>query len=107
MIAQHIIQRNSYGHQYKESTAVIDIEITDLKKAVFIFDKMNLEGNVIPKDELLKNKLLSRNEQSQERCEVVVNKTKPMTLKFYKSSEVLSVHFIMATGINMECHAIK
>ncbi|KAJ7380574.1 hypothetical protein OS493_009041 [Desmophyllum pertusum] len=93
VIAQHIIQRNSYGHQYKETPAVIYIEITDLKKAVFIFDKMNLESNIIPKEELLKKDLSSRNEESQERCEIVVKKTKPMTFKFYKNSKVLSVHF--------------
>ena len=58
VILIHIIQRNSCGHKCKESDAVIVVELTQLRKAVFIFDKMNLEGDLIAKAELLKKKKL-------------------------------------------------
>ncbi len=34
----HIIQRNSYGHEYKETGAVIDVQFTQLRKALFVFN---------------------------------------------------------------------
>ena len=92
VILNHIIQRNSYGHRYKESDAVIDVELTQLRKAVFIVDKMNLEGDLIAKAELLK-KNFSGKEVAAERCEVVITESKPMGLKYRKNSEVLSVSF--------------
>ena len=92
VILNHIIQRNSYGHRYKESDAVIDVELTQSRKAVFIVDKMNLEGDLIAKAELLK-KNFSGKEVAAERCEVVITESKPMGLKYRKNSEVLSVSF--------------
>ena len=93
VILNHIIQRNSYGHRYKESDAVIDVELTQLRKAVFIFDKMNLEGDLIAKAELLKKNFSSGKGVAAERCEVVITESKPMRLKYRKNSEVLSVTF--------------
>ena len=93
VILNHIIQRNSYGHKYKESDAVIDVELTQLRKAVFIFDKMNLEGELIAKAELLKKNFSSGTEVAAERCEVVITESKPMRLKYRKNLEVLSVSF--------------
>ena len=93
VILNHIIQRNSYGHRYKESDAVIDVELTQLRKAVFIFDKMNLEGDLIAKAELLKKSFSSGKGVAAERCEVVITESKPMRLKYRKNSEVLSVTF--------------
>lgn len=54
----HVIQQNSYGHEYKETDAVTDVQFTQLRKALFVFDKMNLEGDLIVKEELLKKKIL-------------------------------------------------
>ena len=93
VILNHIIQRNSYGHEYKETDAVIDVQFTQLRKALFVFDKMNLEGDLIIKEELLKKKFPSGEERSAERCEVVITESKPMRLKYLKNSEVLSVSF--------------
>ena len=87
VILNHIIQRNSYGHRYKESDAVIDVELTQLRKAVFIFDKMNLEGDLIAKAELLKKNFSSGKEAAAERCEVVITESKPMRLKYRKNSD--------------------
>ena len=54
MISCHIIQSNSFGHQFKETSACIDVAITNMKKAVFIFNKMNLDGVLVSRDYLLK-----------------------------------------------------
>ena len=58
---KHIVQRDSYGHQYTETTAVVNVEVTRINKAVFIFDKMNIEGELIAKDDLLKKKPTKNN----------------------------------------------
>ena len=94
VISCHIIQSNNFGHQFRETSACIDFVITEMRKAVFIFNKMNLEGVLISRDNLLKKCFGSGNVvQALERCEVVVNETKPSTLKYHKNTEVLSVHF--------------
>ena len=59
---------------------------------MFIVDKMNLEGDLIAKAELLK-KNFSGKEVAAERCEVVITESKPMALKYHKNSEVLSASF--------------
>ena len=61
VLLKHIVQRNSYGHQYTETTAVVNVEVTRINKAVFIFDKMNIEGELIAKDDLLKKKPTKNN----------------------------------------------
>lgn len=88
VLLKHIVQRNSYGHQYRESTAVVNVEVTQINKAVFIFDKMNIESELIAKDDLLKKKPTKNNG----RCEVIVDNSKPLKFR-YKNSEVLSVNF--------------
>lgn len=89
VILKHIVQRNSYGHECRESTAVVNVEVTRINKAVFIFHKMNIEGELIAKDDLLKKKPTKNNE----RCEVIVDNSKPLKLRYNKHSEVLSVNF--------------
>ena len=53
IICKHIIQRNSYGHTYKETIACVDISIENIRKARFVFDYMNAEspaqGRYVPK----------------------------------------------------------
>ena len=61
VLLKHIVQRNSYRHQYTETTAVVNVEVTRINKAVFIFDKMNIEGELIAKDDLLKKKPTKNN----------------------------------------------
>jgi hypothetical protein len=53
VIAEHIVRRNSFGHIYNEAAACITIEFTNRKKAVFVFDKINLEGTVCAKENIL------------------------------------------------------
>ena len=46
---------------FLETTAVVNVEVTRINKAVFIFDKMNIEGELIAKDDLLKKKPTKNN----------------------------------------------
>ena len=94
VISCHIIQSNNFGHQFKETSACIDVAITDTRKALFIFNKMNLDGVLIARDDLLKKYYGgSSTDETLERCEVVVSQAKPFSLKYHKNTEVLSVHF--------------
>jgi hypothetical protein len=47
IICKHIIQRNSYGHTYKETIACVDISIENIRKARFVFDYMNAESLIL------------------------------------------------------------
>lgn len=91
VISKRIISRNNFGHIYKETDACINVNFTDKKKAVFMFDKLNLEGTVCAKDQLLVK--YAKPSVSPERCEVIVSVDMPFKLTFYKNKEVLSVHF--------------
>ena len=39
-----IVKSNNFGHQSREKPACTDIEITDRRKAVFVFNKMNQDS---------------------------------------------------------------
>ena len=68
---------------------MVNVEVTRINKAVFIFDKMNIEGELIAKDDLLKKKPTKNNG----RWEVIVYNSKPLKFRYNKNSEVLSVNF--------------
>ena len=68
---------------------MVNVEVTWINKAVLIFDKMNIEGELIAKDDLLKKKPTKNNG----RCEVMVDNRKPLKFKYNKNSEVLPVNF--------------
>ena len=68
---------------------MVNVEVTRINKAVFIFDKMIIEGELIAKDDLLKKKPTKNNG----RCEVIVDNSKPLKFRYNKNSEVLSVNF--------------
>ena len=93
IICKYIVERNSYGHTYKETRACVDISIDNIRKARFVFEYMNAEGVIMPKVEMFRKKLPIRQEGSLERSEVVISCAKPLKLKYYKNSELLSVHF--------------
>jgi len=85
VISCHIIQSNSFGHQFKETSACIDVAITNMKKAVFIFNKMNLDGVLVSREYLLKKSFESSStaepDEATHRCEVVVTEAQPLTFK--------------------------
>ena len=87
----HVIQSNNFGHRFEETPAYIKVFITDTRKAVFIFNKMNVDCVIVSRAKLLKRSLgIFRNEL--ERCEVVISEEKPLVLKYHKNNEVLSVY---------------
>ena len=57
VIFHHIGHSNNFGHQSKEKGASVDISITEMREAVFIFNKMNVEGVIVARDDLLKKSL--------------------------------------------------
>ena len=65
----HIIQSNNFGHRFEETPAYIKVSITDTRKAVFIFNKMNVDCVIVSRAKLLKRSLGISNEL--ERCDVV------------------------------------
>ena len=88
---RHIIQSNNFGHRFEETPAYIKVSITDTRKAVFIFNKMNVDCVIVSRAKLLKRSLGISDEL--ERCEVVISEEKPLVLKYHKNNEVLSVYF--------------
>ena len=55
---------------------------------------MNLDGVLISRDDLLRKYFGSSSADSPlERCEVIVGEATTLSLKYYKNSEVLFVHF--------------
>lgn len=93
IVSKNIVQHNNFGHKFHETNCCITIEFTDRRKAVFVFDRLNLEGILIPKKNLLVKYFHQEKDESLERCEIVISSTKPMKLKFYKNTETLSDHF--------------
>ena len=91
VISEQIICRNNFGHLYKETNACINVNVFDKKKAVFIFEKQNLDGIVCGKEHILVK--LESQPESPERCEVIVSEEKPLKFIFHKNKELLSIHF--------------
>ena len=87
----HIIRSNNFGHRFEETPAYIKVSITDTRKAVFIFNKMNAACVIVSLAKLLKRSLGISDEL--ERCEAVISEEKPLVLKYPKNNEVLSVYF--------------
>ena len=76
----HIIQSNNFGHRFEETPAYTKVSITDTRKAVFIFNKMNVDCVIVSRAKLLKRSLGIFDEL--ERCEVVISEEKPLVLKY-------------------------
>ena len=88
---RHIIQSNNFGHRFQETPAYIKVSITDTRKAVFIFNKMNADCVIVSHAKLLKRSLGISDEL--ERCQAAISEEKPLVLKYHKNNEVLSVYF--------------
>ena len=88
---RHIIQSNNFGHRFEETPAYIKVSITDTRKAVFIFNKMNADCVIVSHAKLLKRSLGISDEL--ERCQAAISEEKPLVLKYHKNNEVLSVYF--------------
>ena len=53
----HMIQSNNFGHRFEETQAYTKVSITDTRKAVFIFNKMNVDCVIVSRAKLLKRSL--------------------------------------------------
>ena len=73
IIAEHVIQRSSYAHTYKETAACIDIAMENMRKARLIFNYFNAERDIMPKEDILRKKLSITRWGSLESFEVVIN----------------------------------
>lgn len=88
-ISKDIMERTNFGHQSNETNTQIIYQIVDLRKAKYLFKRMNLDGAELDRDCILKKPL----DNGLEKCEVIVCEEKPMELKFHKNNEVLTVTF--------------
>jgi hypothetical protein len=92
-ISTNILKQTNFGHTCRESNTEIIFEINDLRKAKYLFKRMDLDGFAVKEEEILKKSLNSVENETEERCEVVVSNEKLFLLKFHKSNEVLTVKF--------------
>ena len=88
-IAKDIMGRTNFGHQLLETNTQTTYKIVDIRKAKYLFRRMDMDGCEVDRDRILK-KLLN---EPLERCEVIASQEKPLELKFHKTNEVLSVKF--------------
>ena len=95
-ISQDILQRTSFGQRYRETNTEIIFEVTDLRKAKYLFGRMDLDGFEVDPADILK-KRTSTSSNNFERCEVLASTDKPMELKFLKN--YWKSVFITDTGI--------
>ena len=83
-IAKDILGGINFGHQVLETNTSTTYKIFDIRKAKYLFKRMDLDGERILKKPLT---------EPLERCEVIASEEKPLELKFHKRNEVLSVTF--------------
>ena len=89
-----IIDRTNFGHRRRENNTTIIYDIVDIRKAKYLFMRMDLDGvQDVDRNAILKKQKKTGDVNPSERCEVVVSQGKPMKLKFHKSSEVLTLSF--------------
>ena len=81
IIAEHVNQRNSYGHTYKETAAWIDIAMENIRNARLIFNYSNAKRDIWPKENMLRKKLSVTRWNSLEYSEVAINSKKPQKIK--------------------------
>ena len=91
-ISKDLMQRTSFGQRFRETNTQLLFEITDMRKAKYLFARMDLDGTEVDPAVILK-KQMAPVQNSLERCEVLVSNEKPMELKFNKSKELLQLKF--------------
>ena len=88
VILEQIISHNSFGFTSTTKAARVSICITDIRKAVYFFNHMNDEGVMVEKCKLMKKEF---NDKSW--AKVIISEEKPMTLKYGKNRESLTISF--------------
>lgn len=88
-LSEGIILRINFGYKFIESNIQFIFKIKDIRKANYLFVRMDIDGVEVDRNSFLKKKF----QDLLERCEVIVIEDKLMELKFNKSFEVLMVIF--------------
>ena len=92
-LSKDLMARTNYGHQTTETNTVVKHKITHIRKARYLFARMDLDGSEVDRESILKKPIKNALDDSLERCEVVVSEEKPLELNFHKKNEVLTVKF--------------
>lgn len=92
-LSKDLMARTNYGHQTTETNTVVKHKITHIRKARYLFARMDLDGSEVERESILKKPIKNALDDSLERCEVVVSEEKPLELNFHKKNEVLTVKF--------------
>lgn len=85
---KRIINNNSFGNTVNKTPCRITITITDKRKAVYLFNRMNKDGIIIEKEKLLKREFPDSGV-----AEVLISQTQPLIMKFSLNTEVLSLNY--------------
>ena len=91
-ISKDPMQRTSFGQRFREANRQVVYGITDMRKAKYLFTRMDLDGTEVDPAEILKRQMAPV-QNSLERCEVLVSNEKPMELKFNKLKEFFQLKF--------------
>lgn len=85
-------QKTLCNVQARETNTQVVYEITDIRKAKYLFAIMDLDGTEVDRSVILK-RCMAPVQNSLERCEVLVSEEKPMELKFNKPKELFELKF--------------
>ena len=86
------MQRTSFGQRFRETNTQVVYEITDIRKAKYLFARMDLDRTEVDRSVILK-RCMTPAQNSLESCEVLVSEEKPMELKFNKPKELFELKF--------------
>ena len=84
-----IICQINFGHEFSETESQLIYKIRDIRKAKYLFVRMDIDGVEVDRNSVLKRKF----RDSLERWEVIVSEEIPMEFKFNKNTEVVMVNF--------------
>ena len=91
-ISKDLMQRTSFGHRFRETNTQVVYKITDMRKARYLFARMDLDGAEVDPAVIFK-RCMAPVQNNLERCEVLVSEEKPMELKFNKPKELFELHY--------------
>ena len=97
-ISKDLMQRTSFGPQFRETNTQVLYEITDMRKAKYLFMRMDLDGTEVDPTVILKRQMAPV-KNSLKRCEVLVSNEKPMELKLHKPKELFQLKFHYGSGV--------
>ena len=47
VLLKKVINRNSFEHEVKDTKSFTEVSVNDLRKAVYILDRQNMDGQII------------------------------------------------------------